>query len=315
MEVCENPPIPVKQQSMKDKVLEFYIDRETLEFIKENMNEDAIIVEHYSYYQRVTNIVGDFVNYLYKTRNDLRKAMDEVDSASADYLKYDVMQKGVKTTMNALYGKLCEGTYEVKTWYTHEGFNHAIVDNVKRCNMLAGVYIALRGRYILYKKIKGVLERGFKFLYADTDSVKFAHPPGSEHAIEEVFGLRTDELGGWKCEGTWHEYINPGKKKKYCFINWDDCTKSSFTLSGIHDKYIVALKNGLVYHPDQTVSDLRYIFDAKNNVVFRDAKTKKTRTMQLEQYIIMDIDVSSNPTKPKNGECWLDGLTYKLNRL
>lgn len=180
--------------------------------------------------------------------------------------------------------------------------------------MLSGIYIALRGRFILYQKIKKVLEKGFIFLYADTDSVKFAYPAHRAHEIDEVFGELREGLGGWKCEGLWHEFINPGKKKKYCFINWDDCTKSSFTLSGIHDKYIVALKNGLVYHPDRTVSDLRYIFDQNNNVVFRDAKTKKTRTVQLEQYVIMDVDVSSNPTKEKNGECWLDGLTYKLER-
>lgn len=112
---CENPPIPIKQQSMRHIYVNFYIDRESLEFIKANMSPEGVIHEMHSRYQRVTGVVGHFVSNLYRKRNELRGAMAAVPKGSAEYLKFDVMQKGVKTTMNALYGKLCEGTYELKT--------------------------------------------------------------------------------------------------------------------------------------------------------------------------------------------------------
>lgn len=221
-----------------------------------------------------------------------------------------MQEKGIKTTMNSLYGKMCEKSYLSNIVYFDGKFNKILDENaVYRCS-LTGAFIALKGRVMLYKQIKKVIEHGFKFLYADTDSVMFAYPKKEENKLNDIFGFNTGKLGQWKNEGSWNEFHTPGKKKKYTLINYLEPHKSEIKLSGILDNpYVHALKNGLRITTDKTLEDLRYIFNKNSNVLFKNAKNNTVRTNKFNQIVIHPIHVSSNVGVKTTAEIYIDNET------
>lgn len=95
--------------------------------------------------------------------------------------------------MNSLYGKMCEKGHH-RGWVYHEsqikGFTQ---ENPKYPCILSGAFITYRARLCLLEKIKDVLDAGYDFLYADTDSVIYGCPRTDD--AELIFGKDSGNLG------------------------------------------------------------------------------------------------------------------------
>lgn len=316
MKILKTPPIPQNKQSYSfDLPKKIFITRDILEYIKKYSQGEFI--EYEVYYQKKTKAVGDFMDYLYNLRKTIQDNRDsrkedldrtndinERIALETEIENLDQQQKGVKTTMNSLYGKLAQKCYLEQLIYYNGKYNsHINMENPYRC-VLTGAYIALMGRFILYTKIQEVIRSGFTFLYSDTDSIKFAYPKHEREKLTEIFGVDRRELGDWKNEGYWNEFHTPGKKKKYLLLNPNKPEETVITLSGIKNSILGAFLNGLHKDSKKTIKDLRYIFHEKNNVLFKNAKNGTVRTLASDQTVIYPIHVSSNPSlKEVTAEC------------
>lgn len=321
MACCENVPIPIKLQNGNP----FYITRDLLNFIYANMSEDSEIVEIATKYQSKTYIVGEFIKYLYNLRKEIEgnaKRLEEgrevSNAITSEINRLKVMGKGVKTTMNSLYGKFCEDSYLKISYRDKVGYYDYEDENAKYYNQLTGIYIADIGRLKIYEKIRLVIEAGFKFLYSDTDSVKFAYPTEKIDVVNTIFDEESEIIGDWCTEGVFHEYHNPGARKKYVFLNTDEPTKSNIALSGINGNlYFTGYENKLIYKPEEAFKELRYIFSKSKNVVFIEAKTRTIRTINTQQPIIAEVKAQTNPgLKKVSAECFIgEDLLPHLNYL
>lgn len=149
---------------------------------------------------------------------------------------------------------------------------------------------------MIYTHILEVLAAGYKFLYCDTDSIKFAHPKGAD--LTEIFKIGNRNLGEWKNEGQFHEFCSH-VKKKYALINYDQPEKSKFALSGIDgtlnlEKILIkGLTNPKTF--ETTLNHIRLLFNPKYNVVIRNGKRISALTDKYNQTYIRPGDFNSNP--------------------
>lgn len=317
MSILTTPPIPNEKQSVTEEDnLDIYIFRELLEFIK--LHSTGEIIEHESYWQEKTYTAQSFIKFLYSLRLDKKEEIkiiqDKLKTNKADQeltqqlTALKLQEQGVKLVMNSLYGKFAERTYLCDKYYFGGQYITVPKTNQQYGAVSSGLYIALYGRYILYQKILATLNKGFTFLYCDTDSVKFAYPLNRKNELEDVFGFNAGHLGDWKNEGSWHEFHNPEANKKYALINVDDPSETTFALSGIDNKFANALSNLIIEDPNKGHDYLRIIFDSKHSILFHQAKNRKVITAEYQQTIIAAVNVLSHRIKgvKKTGDCWLN---------
>lgn len=216
----------------------------------------------------------------------------------------DDTQKGLKDLMNSLYGKLCEKGHHQGTVYFHSKSTNFAHETFKYPCILTGAYITYRARLCLLEKIKKVVDSGYDFLYADTDSVIYGCPVTDEPAL--IFGEDTGKLGEWKEEGTFDLYLNNGKKKKYVLVN-RNTKKYKMALSGIPKPVHKMVDHQMKTNFDRIVQDLIYVFSPESNVLIKNCKRSCVLSNRWDQQIIFNTDFCMRDTKAKvTARMWID---------
>lgn len=288
MRDVENYPVPLTVQTLTAERTHF-IPEDVYTFFKyEGVVKGEIKVIN-KVYQFTTTEVGRYMKFIYDKRLELKdrgiKTKRDKDEDSR-----------LKVLMNSIYGKMCEKTRDEKTLYKKGQFVKEPIKGFRFKSTISGLYVAWMGRLIIYKHILEVLAAGYKFLYCDTDSIKFVHP--KEANLKEIFKIGNRNLGDWKNEGTFHEFCSH-VKKKYALINYDDPSKSKFALSGIDGALnleailIKGLSNGETFNT--TLGHIRLLFNPKCNVVIRNGKRISALTDKYHQTFIRPGDFNSNP--------------------
>lgn len=286
MRDVKNLPVPLTVQNLKGTHL---IPEEVYNFLKfEGVTKGTIQVVN-KLYQFTTTEVGRYMRFIYNQRLELKdKGIKTKRDKDED--------ARLKVLMNSIYGKMCEKTREERTLYKGGKFIKKPIEGFKFKSTASGLYVAWMGRLIIYKHILEVIAAGYKFLYCDTDSIKFAHPKGAD--LTEIFNIGNRELGEWKNEGQFHEF-NSHVKKKYALINYDEPHKSKFALSGIDGTLnlegilIKGLSNPKTFN--RTLDHIRKIFNPSYNVVIRNGKRISVLTDRYNQTFIRPGDFNSNP--------------------
>lgn len=162
------------------------------------------------------------------------------------------MRTHAKLKMNALYGKFAKRPKgRSKYPYLEDGILRLEAGEIEDQNPLyipMGTFITAYARNFTIRSAQAVHDR---FLYADTDSL---HLIGEEPP--ENLEIDDNELGKWKCEGTFvrAKYIGAkcyiedinvsrealleflrSKPLRYHQVNWYSCSKLSITCAGLPD--------------------------------------------------------------------------------
>lgn len=170
----------------------FFVEDEYWKFVLENCEVDYDV--EYTYYQRNTRIIGGLINKYFDRRAAIKKEMEKLSKTSTEYIALNDTQNGLKTLMNSLYGKMCEKGYHVNVVYNDLKFNTYKSKDRKHPCILTGSFITYRARLTLLKKIKKVLDSGYDFLYADTDSIIMGC--GVDDDLTSIFGKDDGRIGG-----------------------------------------------------------------------------------------------------------------------
>lgn len=304
----ETAPFPISKQEGID-VTSYLVPEEVYEFLKRNVLGTMKIVG--TYYQFTSTEIARYMGFIYQKRIDIKR---KYPNGLPPEVKLE--DDSLKLAMNCIYGKLCEKTRDVKTKYKRAQFTEEPIKDVKLKSPLSGLYVSWMGRLMIYKHIHKVLERGYKFLYSDTDSIKFVHPKGAN--LGELFHIGKEKLGDWKNEGQFQEFTSH-VRKKYALINYINPELSKFAISGINGSlklpeiFIKYLKNPDTYN--QTLRHIRTMFHTSKNVVIRNAKTVSLVTNRFNQTVIRTSDFNTNPRAEKNTVATMevnpDALEYR----
>lgn len=161
---------------------------------------------------------------------------------------------------------------------------------------MSGLYVAWKGRLLIYKHLNDILKRRITFLYCDTDSIKFAHSINLQ--VPLLFDISPERLGAWKDEGRFNEFCC-NKRKKYVLINYKEPEKSKFALSGINgslkipDILIKYLKDPKTHN--ETLNHIRKIFSHEHSVIIKNAKNVRVLAETYDQTVIKTTDFNTNP--------------------
>lgn len=304
----------------------FYVTEEYLQLMK-NHTSVLEMKEYHTVYQEKTKAFKKFVEDLYRKRVLLKrelkdlKAQERTHEILSRIEQLSTQETGIKIVLNSLYGKFCEKPFHNRCFYSNlSDFKYVRypVDNPKYCSILSGAYIIYEARLKLLEKIIKCVEQGWKVLYADTDSVIFACPKTADHT--SVFGTDEGWLGQWKEEGKFapaqrfNIFVNSGVKKKYFLMDSNNPANYKNAMSGVNKEFVKALEKQLDLGNKQTIEDIIFIFDPKNNVVLKKMKKNKVRTHVYNQTIIYESDYTFNGDVTINGEVTVKDGEYKLIR-
>lgn len=290
------------------------MEKEYHDFVLENAEVDYELIN--TYYQRKAPLLKELILKFYTKRKEIKETMKRMEKdgreKEARYADLNDQQEALKINMNALYGKLCEKGHHLGIVYHECQYKEYVNDDLYYPCILTGSFITYRGRLSLVKKIKKVIEAGYNFLYADTDSVIFGCPKDAN--LEEIFGIDDGDIGQWKDEGTFSTYLNIGRKKRYVLVNRED-KAVKLALSGIPRKVQEIFKRQLKTNFDRTLSDLRFLFNPNNNVIIKKVKPITVITTINEQQVIYNTDFKMNPSLKKvSGTITVSDNDYKLLR-
>lgn len=169
----------------------FMVEDEYLNFVLENADIEYDHIK--TYYQRKLPLLREVILKFYNQRKEVKAKMKGMDESSSKYKDLDELQTGLKLNMNSLYGKLCEKGHHKSYVYIEGKINEYNTPNPKYPCILTGSFITYRARLNLLQQIKAVLDAGYDFLYADTDSVIYGCP--ITDAAEKIFGKDNGNLG------------------------------------------------------------------------------------------------------------------------
>lgn len=312
--------IPGEKTTKPDspKPTKLYVTQEYLDLMKKYTSV-LDIKEYHTVYQEKTKCFKKFVEDLYRKRVLLKRELKQLKEQPRTHENLSRIeqlsnqQTGIKIVLNSLYGKFCEKPHHNRCFYSNlSDFKYVRypIDNPKYRSILSGAYIIYEARLKLLDKIIKCVEQGWKVLYADTDSVIFVCPKSADHTI--VFGTDEGWLGQWKLEGKFNIFVNNGVKKKYFLMDSNNPANYRKAMSGVNKEFVKALEKQLDAGNKQTIEDIIFIFDPKNNVVLRKLKKNKVRTHVYNQTIIYESDYTFNGDVEINGEIIVKDGEYKL---
>lgn len=291
MEEIKNPPIPESKQTLQgEEPRLIYLPLEVYQFLTSNNVIKGKINKTAVKYQQTTKELSRFMCEMYERRRFYKTKEDLTPAEEAD-------DKSIKIAMNSIYGKLCEKTHEEKVIYKKGKFNTEDLLDVEMRSPISGTYVAWMGRLMIYEHLYKVRRAGFKFLYCDTDSIKFVHPAGYD--LGKLFVIGNTDLGQWKDEGQFDEFMS-NKSKTYALINHKDIERSKFKLSGVSNSdklakiFITRLKNPKLKRV--TLEHVRSYYNPKRNILVRQAKTRTILTERFNQSIIVNVDYRTMPS-------------------
>lgn len=280
------------------------MEKEYFDFVRENCNIEYEIID--TWYQANTTVLKPLIEMYYNKRKDCKAEMKKLERDGDDktpmYEDLDDQQQGLKLLMNSLYGKLCEKGHHTGVVYHESKYTRYKQDDGIFPCILSGSFITYRGRLSLMKKIKAVVEAGYDFLYADTDSVILGCPKDAD--MTKIFGEDKGNLGEWKEEGQFDLFLNSGNKKKYFLINRRDThlpidKRIKYALSGIHRRIHKLIESEFEHNFSKATEDMIYFFDPKNNVCIERCKPTTVYTHAYNQPIIYNAKFQMNPSLKK----------------
>lgn len=299
----------------------FFVEKAYFDFVRDNSEMEYELVN--TYYQKNTTIIKPLIDMYYTKRKECKDEMKEMERMGETkrdrYKDLDDQQEGLKLLMNSLYGKMCESGHQTGIVYYESRYKKYTNEHLDHPCILTGSFITYRGRLSLLEKIKAILDAGHDFLYADTDSVVLGCAKDAD--MTSIFGVDKGNLGEWKQEGVYDLYLSLGKKKKYALINRNNADlkikgqKDKLALSGIIRRIQDAIKKQLRENPVQTVDDLIFIFDPRNNVLFERSKPVRVPNHSFNQLIMYETGFQMNRDAGKpNSRFYLAGSGYVLEQ-
>lgn len=271
----------------------FFCLKEYFDFIVANADIEYVL--RGTYYQRRAKILEPLINKYYETRKELKKTLKTMENngekITAKYEDLDNKQNSLKLLMNSLYGKMCEQGHLIGCVFNEGEYRKYESDREYYPCILTGSYITYMGRLNLLNKIKLVIEAGYDFLYADTDSVVLGCPKDAD--LTPIFGVDRGNLGEWKDEGTYHIYLNIGLKKKYVLF---DLVKRKWkpALSGIPRSVRHLIEERLETDFERVIEDMKILFNPDNNVVIKNCKVTHVLSQIGSQQILYNTDFQMN---------------------
>lgn len=202
--------------------------------------------------------------------------------------------KDLKKEYPETYSNLREGSqrYKSKIPYKNEESNCGFYiapnkrktkdadGNPVRESILAGLYVTQRSRWILMSAIKDEIDQGNIVLNCDTDSLKLIQFHKPKFPIDEY------ELGAWKNEGSFTEFLHCNKLKKYALGN-KHTGVIKVASGGVPEIALYDKSDTESY--DQTMERLRIVFDVNNVVQIKSCKPISKRNSSW-QIIITNSD-------------------------
>lgn len=265
-----------------------FVEGEYWKFVLKNTKIDYTL-EHI-YYQHNTKIVAPLIVKYYSKRLEYQRMMASHPKGSAEYVKYDKIQKGLKILLNSMYGKMCEKGYHANVVFYDSRYETFENENKVYPCILTGSFITYRARLKLLNAIKKVVDAGYDFLYADTDSITLGCPKNSD--LTPIFGSNSTSLGEWKDEGTYDLYLCIFKKKKYFMAN-RETKKVKMALSGVPKRIHDILEKQWGKNFKRVVDDMERFFDPNENFTLVSCKPAPFENF-IGQQIIVNVDFSLN---------------------
>lgn len=264
--LCWNEPMDLLKDEAfgqaKRNGVPFFVLKEYLDFVIAHSTIDYSILG--TYYQRKEKILAGLINSYYERRKEIKRIMDRMESegekGTPKYIDLDDKQSNLKLLMNSLYGKMCEKGRLIECVYAMGEYHEFENEEEYYPCILTASYITYKSRLCLLEKIKAVIESGYDFLYADTDSVVLGCP--KEADLTPIFGVNEGKLGQWKLEGTYDLFLHNGARKKY--VLFDRSTeKHKIALSGIPKSICELITDKIKVDFKGGVRDMEILFNPK----------------------------------------------------
>lgn len=292
----------------------FFVEGEYWAFVLDNCEIDYELEG--IYYQKSDFLLKSFITKLFDKRAAIKKEMKNHTPGSTEYSGLKDLEEGLKLLMNSLYGKMCERGYHVNKVYNELRFE--IFENTEKnypC-ILTGSYITSKSRLKLLTKIREIIDAGYDFLYADTDSVIFGAPKKAD--LGKIFPDDQGKLGEWKLESvgntkTWDLFLSVWKKKKYVLANRKE-RQHKKAFSGVPKRIHRIIDGCLERDFERTLDDLGVMLSPHENIIMKNVKPISFLN-DYGQTVIFNGDYSINShLKDPTGYLRIVGDNYVLEK-